>query len=428
MYKKIDTKVNVKTVLNNLQNEQYLVCLDSQNDDPSLSRYTIISCNPVKVIDSSTTDVKQILSQFDSIYQTNNELESLPFCGGYIGALSYHLLENFYQVELKHNNKLPKIIGGIYEQGIVIDHLNDVSHLFNLNGDIKHLEQALLEKENPDLSAGKSINDIALNIEKSEYEKQIAKIKNYIKSGDVYELNFTANYAGSNNKDGLEMFYNLKADNPAPFAAYLSFDDLKIVSTSPELFFNLENNQIFTQPMKGTIARCADKMKDRENLRILKSSEKDKSELRMIIDLMRNDLSKICKSNSVKVENPFQIKEYPSVYQQVSDVLGVIRDEIRISEIIEALFPSGSITGAPKLRSIEVIDELENYSREFYTGSIGMISYNQKSCFNVAIRTIIINNEAVNYSVGGAVVWDSTASGEFAELKLKAKAMTNALK
>ncbi len=422
MYRKIDNVFDINVILENLKNEDYVVCLDSQNDDRTLSRYTIISCNPIETFNETSTNIKT-LSMFDDLYNTEHNYDFLPFNGGFIGALSYHLLEEIFDIKLENQNKLPKIIGGVYNQAIIIDHQLSCTHLFNHEGDISLLEAAVEMNNQQVNECTRCTSKIKLDITKSKYDEAIAKTKNYIAAGDVYEINLTTNYLGTTTYNSNELFRRLKASNPAPFAALLNFDDINIISTSPELFFKIENNKIMTQPMKGTAKRTNDPIINERNLKELKKSIKDRSELVMIIDLMRNDLSKVCIPESVLVENQFMIKEYPTVFQQVCDVVGTIKPQTNFSTILKALFPSGSITGAPKLRSIEVIDELENYSREYYTGSIGYISYNQKTCLSVAIRTIIKQNKNLNFSVGGAIVWDSTADGEFEEVKVKAKAM-----
>ncbi|WOO88078.1 aminodeoxychorismate synthase component I [Mollicutes bacterium LVI A0039] len=417
MIEKIDRVFNPVEILHKLKHHDYLVCLDSQNNDRTLSRYTIITCDPVQTITSDEVEVAEIFKTFDQL-EHKSMYEELPFNGGFIGALSYHLLEDIYQIKLEHQHKLPKIIGGIYDQAIVIDHQLEETYIFNQSGNLDILRDAL--NYTPTAITASATN-VELNISASEYSSKIDAIKDYIAAGDVYEINFTGNYHGTSTISSIDLFSRFRQNNPAPFAGLLAYEQMTIVSSSPELFFELDNSKIKTQPMKGTAPRTNDEQLNSQNLFELQNSSKERSELTMIIDLMRNDLSKICLSDSVKVENPFMIKTYPTVYQQVTDVVGVLKPDVKYADIIKALFPSGSITGAPKLRSIEVIDELENYAREYYTGAIGYFGYNGKACFNVAIRTAIKCNEHINYSVGGAIVWDSTADSEFAELKLKAK-------
>lgn len=414
------------------------VILDSQTADRSLSRYAIISFDPVrtiKVIENQLlVNGKKINScpftYIDNlINSTEKKHNDLIFNGGFIGTISYQILDTLFTINLKNKARLPKLNGGIYEQAIIIDYEQKTTTLFNLNGDIKHLEEIveqalaveIIDKEIAEFNLAK------MKISKSDYLKNVEAVKDYIKSGDVYEINYTTGYDVPTELKDFEIFNQLKLSNPAPFAAYLKFKDYSLISASPELFYKLENNLITTQPMKGTASRSLNPVQDQLNLQFLKDSEKDKSELTMIIDLMRNDLSKICQYDSVIVDNPFMIKKYPTVYQQVSDVCGKLKVNVSFAEIFKSLFPSGSITGAPKLRSIEVIDELETRSRENYTGAIGFFSYNQKSVFNVAIRTIELSNCIAKINVGGAIVWDSIAESEYQECQIKAKALLNVL-
>lgn len=432
MHKVYNYLANVEAVLNVIKGYDSPVVLDSQTEDRSLSRYTIISFDPIQTIkyDSQLEVNGQIVNQeplkyIDDILQKNNQKSELVFCGGFIGVIRYQYLEDIFKFKLDNQHQLPKIEGGIYEHGIVIDYLKNTTTIFNRNGDLKKLtkiiEVVTLQEK---VKANSSYN---LFQSKQEYVEAIENTKSYIKSGDVYEINYTTGYYGKTSLSASQLFTNLRTNNPVPFAAYLQFTDNKIVSASPELFFKRVGNQIYTQPMKGTIARGKNKEEDQENLRILKASEKDKTELTMIIDLMRNDISKICTCDSVEVKNPFSIKSYSTVYQQVADVVGNVKPGVGIEQIFKSLFPSGSITGAPKLRSIEVIDELENRSRETYTGCIGFYSYNHSACFNVAIRTLDMQKDKYIFNVGGAIVWDSTSDGEYDECAIKAKALLNGL-
>ncbi len=416
------------------------VILDSQSDDRSLSRYSIISFDPIKtikVVDNKTYEngLEIDTCPFSYIEQLltcdPNPYNDLVFNGGFIGTISYQALDLIYDVKLKNKAILPKINGAIYEQAIIVDYVLKTTTIFNLNGDIEHLEAmvktAILNENNLEHNQVVALKPISMQIKKEQYLENVEKVKAYIKSGDVYEINYTTSYATKTKKTDYQLFNQLKINNPAPFAAYLKFSNYSLISASPELFFMLKDNKIFTQPMKGTMSRSADKKQDLLNLEILKNSEKDQSELAMIIDLMRNDLSKICQFDSVKVENLYMIKPYSTVYQQVSDVKGKLKPNVGFKMIFESLFPSGSITGAPKLRSIEVIDELETQTRDNYTGAIGFYSYNNTAVFNVAIRTITKIDDKAYVNVGGAIVWDSIATSEYQECQIKAKALLNVL-
>lgn len=431
MPKTINCTYDVSKILELIKDKTRPVILDSQTADRELSRYSIISFDPVTTIeyseqllvDGKSTN-EQPLRWISERLSTNSNNSKLIFSGGFIGHLSYHLLEDIFDIELANKGTVPKINGGIYEQAIIIDHQLETTTIFNNHGDLNELE-AILEQSKNVVVTTQGLQQAGYQMLETEesYRTNIEKIKAFIKSGDVYEVNYTTGFKVQTDCSSDQIFNRLRASNPSPYASYLDFGDYSLVSSSPELFYKLEDNYLVTQPMKGTMPRGTDKASDDDNKRLLQTSEKDKIELTMIIDLMRNDVSKIGKSGTVTVVDPFAIKAYQTVFQQVANVCAELKAGIGFEQIITALFPSGSITGAPKLRTIEVIDQLENRGRNSYTGAIGFYSYNQKSVFNVAIRTIEIRGGQKTVNVGGAIVWDSTSSAELAECKTKAKAL-----
>ncbi len=253
------------------------------------------------------------------------------------------------------------------------------------------------------------------------YNKIIAKIKNYLKSGEVYQINYTQPISLELIGKEFDLYMSLlKTANPS-YSAYLNLNSKTYLSMSPENFFTKINNKISSYPIKGTRMRSNVDSEDIDLKIELMNSEKDKAEHLMIVDLIRNDLGKICKYGSIKVNDLFHVKSFNTVHHMVSDINGTLKDNINETNIFEALFPGGSITGAPKQRAIEIIDEIENYSRGIYTGAMGIISNNGDMIFNIAIRTLTLENQKVEYPVGGGVVWDSTAKGEREEAIQKSK-------
>ena len=253
------------------------------------------------------------------------------------------------------------------------------------------------------------------------YNKIIAKIKNYLKSGEVYQINYTQPISLELIGKEFDLYMSLlKTANPS-YSAYLNLNSKTYLSMSPENFFTKINNKISSYPIKGTRMRSNIDSEDIDLKIELMNSEKDKAEHLMIVDLIRNDLGKICKYGSIKVNDLFHVKSFNTVHHMVSDINGTLKDNINETNIFEALFPGGSITGAPKQRAIEIIDEIENYSRGIYTGAMGIISNNGDMIFNIAIRTLTLENQKVEYPVGGGVVWDSTAKGEREEAIQKSK-------
>ena len=223
--------------------------------------------------------------------------------------------------------------------------------------------------------------------------------------------------------DSFEIYKKLRKINNAPFSAYLNFEDFQILCSSPERFISVVNGKAQTRPIKGTTKRGSTTEEDIYNRNLLINSEKDKSELLMIVDLERNDFSKVCKINTVKVTELYKIEEYPTVFHLVSTIEGELEDSISSIRCIKECFPGGSITGAPKKRAIEIIDELERTKRELYTGTIGYFDVRGNCDFNIIIRTIIKKNNDIIIGVGGGITWESDLEAEWFETIYKSIAM-----
>ena len=248
------------------------------------------------------------------------------------------------------------------------------------------------------------------NYTHAEYIKAVDKVKNYIKTGDIYITNLTQRYECDFIGDNYELYKDLRHINPEPFSAYMNLNGFAIASSSPERFLKISNRKIETRPIKGTRPRGINKEEDILLAEELKNSEKDKSELLMIVDLERNDLSKVCKPNSVKVTELFKVETYPTVHHLVSTIIGEIKEEYDAIHCIKACFPGGSITGAPKIRSMEVIEELEDLRRGLYTGCIGYLGFDGTVDLNIVIRTIFIKEQKAYFGVGGGITIESGKS------------------
>lgn len=271
-----------------------------------------------------------------------------------------------------------------------------------------------------------TVTDWIPNVNIEEYNSSIEKIKNYIKNGDTYQVNYTIRLNSKFSGDDFSFFKDLANNQSANYCAFISTEEHSILSTSPELFFHLQNNKIKTRPMKGTIQRGRDYAEDLLYLDWLYNSEKNRSENLMIVDLLRNDLGTIAEPGSVKVPNLFTIEQYPTVYQMTSTVTANISIDTNLIDIFTALFPCGSITGAPKVSTMNFISELESSPREVYCGAIGYITPSMEAIFNVPIRTVIIEKSTGNTvcGVGGGITWDSFEEEEYNEILTKAKFLT----
>ncbi len=269
------------------------------------------------------------------------------------------------------------------------------------------------------------IRNLRLGITVESYAQKIAAIQEYIRSGDTYQVNFTDTLHFDFSGSPEAMFAALSASQPVPYSAFLHGENWHILSFSPELFFRVKDRRIVTRPMKGTARRGADIAEDEAIAEWLQNDSKNRSENVMIVDLMRNDLGRICEYGSVKVERLFAVEKYETLFQMVSEVSGTLRTGVRYSDIFESLFPCGSVTGAPKHRTMEIIRQLERGPRGVYTGAIGFFSPAREAVFNVPIRTVVLQNNHGEMGVGSGIVIDSQAEDEYRECLLKSEFLTS---
>ncbi|MEI7811838.1 MAG: aminodeoxychorismate synthase component I [Ignavibacteria bacterium] len=264
------------------------------------------------------------------------------------------------------------------------------------------------------------ITGFNINTGGDQYIKNIEKIKEYIEAGDTYQVNYTVKGGYAFEGDIISLFLSLIFNQSAKYIAFINDGSDYIISVSPELFFKIKGKDLFCKPMKGTIGRGYNFETDRLNHDALENSGKDKSENIMIVDLLRNDMGKISEFGSVKADTLFEIEKYETLFQMTSAINSKLKPGITISDVLKNLFPCGSITGAPKIRTMEIIQELESEKRNIYTGAVGIINQNE-SVFNVPIRTLVISKESGKgeIGIGGGIVWDSLAESEFRETSLK---------
>jgi para-aminobenzoate synthetase/4-amino-4-deoxychorismate lyase len=270
----------------------------------------------------------------------------------------------------------------------------------------------------------KIADNVALEISESDYLAKILKIKDFLAQGETYQVNFTDNIVLRRSVSPLRAYLGLSGQQSVAYSAFMNLGDHHVLSFSPELFFRTENGRIVTRPMKGTMPRGRDAREDQEMAMRLRNDAKNCSEHVMIVDLLRNDLGRICMPGSVGVEAPFSIERYETLHQMTSTVSGTLLPRIGYYDIFRSIFPCGSITGAPKIRSMQIISELEQGPRGIYTGAIGFISPQRSSTFNVAIRTLVVRGDAVTMGVGGGIVADSDPQEEYRECLLKAAFLT----
>ena len=449
--KRINVELSTIEILEKLSKDKYVNILESQKDPEKLGRYTFIMSEPFLVLKAkgnkiiieergTTSEVSgnplEILEKYMNRYKIENNTE-LPFVGGAVGYLGYdlcHHVENLPNT-VEDDVNIPDMFFGFYDGIIIIDHLEDKKYIsaLGIDGDaskkIELIEEKLNDKVKQEVVKKYSNNEVEFNcnMTKDYYLNSIKRVKDYIYSGDIYQINFTQRFDCKLNKSPLDLYNRLRETNPAPFASYFNFGEGEVVSCSPERFISLKKGVLEARPIKGTIARGRTEEEDKRNKEILVKSEKDRSELLMIVDLERNDLGRVSEVGSVEVTELFHIEEYATVFQQVSTIRSRLRKDVGLAELLKATFPGGSITGAPKIRAMEVIDELETTSRNLYTGSIGYIGFDGDLDLNIVIRTVVCKDDTAYFQVGGGIVWDSDPESEYEESVLKGRALKEAL-
>jgi para-aminobenzoate synthetase component 1 len=255
------------------------------------------------------------------------------------------------------------------------------------------------------------------------YKDSVRRVKEYILAGDIYQANLSQRFSAPLLEPAWGLYRRLRMVNSAPFSAFLNFGDFAVASSSPERFLLVEGPDVETRPIKGTSRRYEDAALDAGSRRDLLASLKDAAELSMIVDLERNDLGRVCDYGSVEVTEHAVLESYAMVHHLVSTVTGRLNDGRDVIDLLKATFPGGSITGAPKIRSMEIIDELEPTARSVYTGAIGYLGLNGRHDLNIAIRTMIMRGGRVYFQVGGGIVADSEPESEFQETLDKGRAM-----
>jgi para-aminobenzoate synthetase/4-amino-4-deoxychorismate lyase len=383
------------------------VLLETARFDPA-NQHSYLFLKPIRVVTAN---------HLDEIPRLFAEIEAAAAEGLYVaGYLSY---EAGYHFE-KFTGALPAVDGsplawfGIYSTSAIFDHAQ--GHFLGPN------PLPLLQKS--EKTTGPVAQGLALEIGKAQYCARILEIKARIAAGETYQVNFTDRVTFSPPAAPEDTFAALAKQQSVAYSAFLNVADHHILSLSPELFFRIEDGRIVTRPMKGTMSRGLDAVEDAEAALRLQHDEKNRSEHVMIVDLLRNDLGRICNTGSIQVDGLFSVEKYETLLQMTSTVSGMLRPKVSYYNIFQSLFPSGSVTGAPKIQTMGIIRELERGPRGVYTGAIGFIAPNGTSVFNVAIRTLVIKDGLASMGVGGGIVADSDPADEYRECLLKSAFLT----
>ena len=452
-YEIIDKEFDTREIYEKLSEyDDNTLWLDSSKVEEGLSRFSIFGLTGKRshvikydvdknIVTKISKNEKEDFNQniFDYLKENRNRWtydESLPFDFqlGYIGYMGYELKKITENVENKFSYEYPDAYFKYCDRAVVYDHLDKKLYILSYKDDIdfaaeikevlnSKLKLETKSKEKRDFPKLKFIRD------KDGYIKDIEKIKELIRAGETYEVCLTNRLDILDKIDAKEYYMNLREKSPGQYSAFLPLDEIKIASSSMERFMKVDKNRVVTtKPIKGTIRRGKSLEEDQKLIDALRSEEKTLSENLMIVDLLRNDLGKFCKTGSVKVPKYMDVETYKTLHQLVTTVSGKIKDDVDIIEVLKNTLPGGSMTGSPKKRTLEIIDTLEKAPRGVYSGTIGYISNNSTMDFNIVIRTAVIEKNKATIGVGGAIILLSDDEDEFDEIVLKAKGSLLALK
>ncbi len=373
------------------------------------NRYSYIFHKPVDTIElqhGSPSDVRDAIYRLDEVVHSH-------FVAGYIAYETGYLL---HQKLYPHSENRPPVFRfGVYNDPVCFDHR---SGCFNRK----------LPVQNEEKSGTFSVEDIHPVIQREEYTANVDRIRKYIEEGYTYQVNYTTKLNFSFSGSPVALYAILRKAQPTAYSALIRRGNRWILSFSPELFFKIENGIITSRPMKGTISRGRTNAEDEMHAERLRNDEKNRAENLMIVDLLRNDIGTMAETGSVKVPSLFDVEKYRTVMQMTSTVTGKLKNQLSWYDIFSNMFPCGSVTGAPKLRTMEIISELEPHTRGIYTGAIGMIKPGGDAVFNVPIRTIEIKDDRGSMGIGSGIVWDSDPGAEYEECLLKAHFLTQPYK
>lgn len=452
-------QVNTAQLFAQFSQQPWSILLDSGQPNSQYGRYDIIVSEPFITVttnefgNQTKTEINrhgQIEVSFEDPFEILNNLlapykaaqSALPFCGGAVGYFAYDLarqVENLPNLSLP-NTSIPHMMVGIYDWAVVVDHREKTACLVS-NGfqqstrdnwsNLCAMFDDLVSLENSD--AFELTSAVTSNMDFSQYAKAFNAIKRYITEGDCYQVNLAQRFSAKAQGNTWIAYKKLREISPAPFMAYMNFGRTQVLSGSPERFLQVVANHVETRPIKGTRPRSDDSTQDKQFADELQASIKDRAENLMIVDLLRNDISKNCEIGSVKADKLFVLQSFANVHHLVSIVTGKLMQGKSVIDLLRGCFPGGSITGAPKLRSMQIIEELEPNQRGVYCGAIGYIGFDGNMDTNIAIRTAVFSADEngageINFYAGGGIVADSILDKEYTETLDKASSMMKTMR
>ncbi|MFV8433865.1 aminodeoxychorismate synthase component I [Vibrio owensii] len=434
------------SLFSRIEQQPWAMLLRSASETHIDSRFDVLVSNPIATLETVAgdtqikTDTQEYVSQ-DDPFSLLDELQQqllpnlelgaewdLPFVGGALGYFSYDLgrrVESIPELATK-DLQTPDMAVGLYEWALVVDHKLEKACVVGQN--TEQAWQWLNSQSLDDVEDFKLIGDWQSNMTQASYASRFDRVQEYLLSGDCYQINlaqrFNASYQGSE----WQAYTKLEAANQAPFSAFIRMPNSAIISVSPERFLELKDNVIETKPIKGTRPRSQNAELDQANARDLQTAEKDQAENLMIVDLLRNDIGRVASPGSVHVPKLFDIESFPAVHHLVSTIRADLDTQYSAADLLRACFPGGSITGAPKVRAMQIIEELEPHRRSAYCGSIGYISRHGRMDTSITIRTLVAEDNKLYAWAGGGIVADSDCAAEYQETLDKLSKILPALK
>ena len=427
-----------------LADRDWAVLLDSGGERTSGGRYDIYAADPYSTLttrgpvteiwrrsgrSTSSRDPLEILR--DELGPIVKSDSALPFCGGAIGYFAYDLGRRYEQwPELAESDiDMPEMAIGLYDWAVIVDHQEARSWLIGQGKDAKTFDRwDALKSElgDPPQKVHAPLEVLARvtsNLDRQAYDRAFDKIKTHIREGDCYQVNLSQRFTAPVIGSGWSAYEHLRVSNPAPYSAFLNLPFGQILSSSPERFLQVRDGQVVTQPIKGTRPRGSTPAEDQSLAAELKQSKKDRAENVMIVDLLRNDLGKNCAPGSVRVTSLFDVESFANVHHLVSTVEGVVAPGRHAVDLLRGSFPGGSITGAPKVRAMQIIEECEPQRRSVYCGAIGYVGFDGAMDTNIAIRTLLRSGDLIHAWAGSGIVADSDADLEYQECLDKASGL-----
>lgn len=448
MLTELEYQPDSSRVFESLLGLPYAIFLDSGHGSECGGRYDILAANPGTTLTTRENET-EIKSGDRSEYSCRDPLElvrehlgtfdagiaDLPFTGGALGYLAYDLGRRYeaFEVASVRDIDMPEMIIGIYDWALIVDHQRERSTLVSSdrNPATRDSWSELCARLSKPSSVARVpfevVSPICSNFDRPAYARAFERVQDHIRKGDCYQINLAQRFSARVCGESWDAFRTLRHVSPAPYSAYFSTPEGDVLSSSPERFLRLEGDLVETKPIKGTRPRAAGVESDARNRRELSASAKDRAENVMIVDLLRNDLGKSCVPGSVKPTKLFDIESFAQVHHLVSTVTGRLAPDHHPLDLVRGCFPGGSITGAPKVRAMQIIDEIEPHRRSVYCGSIGYLGYNGRMDLNIAIRTLLRSGESIHAWAGSGIVTDSDADLEYQECLDKASGLLRVL-